>query len=236
VTGTGVPAGAFVGKVTNAPVMAMAPVQGGGDTGSVLISPYIRPRSISNRYYNHYSWLRTMEDLFSVARHSRGLDRKGHLGYAAQPGLAPFGLDVFNDPRGHRVRAAGAQVGGVLHASRAHPALAIQGDTVSVRVGLGRALATAVGPTAPSGTHGPAEVAVAASFTVTIAERSRAVPLRAGDFTAIDGWGQTRRLTARFVARHPQTRLTLSGQLPVGQGELRWSVGGVSWDYDLELR
>src|SRR5438067_156712 len=68
-------------------------------TGSVLISPYIKPGSVSKRFYNHYSWLRTMEDLFRVATASRGLDRAGHLGYAAQPGLAPFGPDVFNSPR-----------------------------------------------------------------------------------------------------------------------------------------
>jgi hypothetical protein len=73
---------------------------GGGDTGSILIGPYITPGSVSTVYYNHYSWLRTMEDLFDVAKASPGLDKKGHIGYAAQPGLAPFGPDVFNNPRG----------------------------------------------------------------------------------------------------------------------------------------
>ena len=73
---------------------------GGGDTGSVLISPYIKPGSVSTTYYNHYSWLRTMEDLFSVSKESPGLDGKGHLGYAAQPGLRPFGRDVFTNPSG----------------------------------------------------------------------------------------------------------------------------------------
>ena len=74
---------------------------GGGDTGSVLISPFINPGSSSSVFYNHYSWLRTMEDLFDVAPVSKGLDGGGHLGYAAQPGLAPFGRDVFNNPGGH---------------------------------------------------------------------------------------------------------------------------------------
>ena len=74
---------------------------GGGDTGSVLISPYIDPGTVSKVFYNHYSWLRTMEDLFDVDRASRGLDGRGHLGYAAQLGLAPFGRDVFNNPSGH---------------------------------------------------------------------------------------------------------------------------------------
>ena len=151
VTGTGIPAGAFVGAVTDTPNTPLVPSQsggladtgsfllvgangaplattgavsgvvlgartpatdplfdatdatnGGGDTGSVLISPYIQPGTVSKVYYNHYSWLRTMEDLFDVGRASRGLDRMGHLGYAAQPGLAPFGEDVFNNQRGHK--------------------------------------------------------------------------------------------------------------------------------------
>jgi hypothetical protein len=76
------------------------PTTGGGDTGSVLISPYIKPGSVSTVDYNHYSWLRTMEDLFDVGRASRGLDGQGHLGYAAQLGLAPFGPDVFTNPGG----------------------------------------------------------------------------------------------------------------------------------------
>ncbi|UIJ35883.1 alkaline phosphatase family protein [Allobranchiibius sp. GilTou73] len=83
---------------------------GGGDTGSVLISPYIKPGSSSTTYYNHYSWLRTMEDIFGVGQGkdhtpltvgtvSGGLDGKGHLGFAAQAGLTPFGRDVFNNAR-----------------------------------------------------------------------------------------------------------------------------------------
>ena len=86
---------------------------GGGDTGSVLISPYIKPGTSSTKYYNHYSWLRTMEDIFGVSKGndhtalpagtvSGGIDNGGHLGFAAQPGLAPFGPDVFNNvPRRH---------------------------------------------------------------------------------------------------------------------------------------
>ena len=81
---------------------------GGGRSGSVLISPLIKPGSTSTTYYNHYSWLRTMEDIFGVARGtdhaplpagtvSGGLDGSGHLGYAAQPGLSTFGSDVFSN-------------------------------------------------------------------------------------------------------------------------------------------
>jgi len=61
------------------------PGPGGGRTGAVLVSPCIEPGTLTRRAYNHYSLLRSIEDGF-------GLD---HLGYAAQPGLRPFGRDVF---------------------------------------------------------------------------------------------------------------------------------------------
>jgi hypothetical protein len=90
---------------------ATGATNGGGDTGSVLISPFIKPGTASQVFYNHDSWLRTMEDLFSVRHASPGLDRLGHLGYAAQPGLAPFGPDVFNNPAGHGGHNGGGVAG-----------------------------------------------------------------------------------------------------------------------------
>jgi hypothetical protein len=59
---------------------------GGGRTGAVLLSPFIRPGTLSRTPYNHYSLLRTVEDLF-------GLE---HLGYAGAAGLQPLGKDVFS--------------------------------------------------------------------------------------------------------------------------------------------
>jgi hypothetical protein len=81
---------------------------GGGITGAVFISRYIRPGSISDQPYNHYSWLRSTEDLFGVTRggtdgHGHG---HGHLGYAAADGLRPFGPDVYNHPTGRALRPA----------------------------------------------------------------------------------------------------------------------------------
>jgi hypothetical protein len=58
---------------------------GGGLTGAVLLSPCIAPGTVSQTAYNHYSQLRTIEDVFGV----------GHLGYAQLPGVASFGPDVF---------------------------------------------------------------------------------------------------------------------------------------------
>jgi hypothetical protein len=82
---------------------------GGGDTGTVLISPLIKPGTVSSTYYNHYSMLRSLEDLlltgkactnpstpFAAGTVCGGLDGQGHIGYAAQAGLASFGPDVFN--------------------------------------------------------------------------------------------------------------------------------------------
>jgi hypothetical protein len=77
---------------------------GGGITGAVFISRYIKPGSVSAQPYNHYSWLRSMEDLFGVKR--GGTDGKGHLGYAAADGLRPFGGDVYNNPSGRALPAA----------------------------------------------------------------------------------------------------------------------------------
>jgi hypothetical protein len=71
---------------------------GGGITGAVFISRFIKPGSVSNQPYNHYSWLRSMEDLFGVDH--GGSDGKGHLGYAGADGLRPFGADVYNNPSG----------------------------------------------------------------------------------------------------------------------------------------
>jgi hypothetical protein len=97
---------------------ATDPTTGGGDTGSVLISPYIKPGSVSTTFYNHYSWLATMENLFDVSSCvgtstdvtltaptgvtvCGGLDGLGHIGYAAQAGLTAFGSDVFTAPTGN---------------------------------------------------------------------------------------------------------------------------------------
>ncbi len=61
---------------------------GGGRTGAVLLSPFIRPGTVTAIPYNHYSMLRSVEDIFGLA----------HLGYAGQTGLKPFGKDVFTAP------------------------------------------------------------------------------------------------------------------------------------------
>ena len=58
---------------------------GGGRIGAVMLSPFIKPGTVSNEAYNHYSLLRTVEDLYGLQ----------HLGYAAEPELKTIGADVF---------------------------------------------------------------------------------------------------------------------------------------------
>ena len=61
---------------------------GGDRVGAVLLSPRIRPGTVSDVPYNHYALLRSLEDLFGLP----------YLGYAGQSGLASLGPDVFGPP------------------------------------------------------------------------------------------------------------------------------------------
>jgi phosphatidylinositol-3-phosphatase len=58
---------------------------GGGVVGAVVLSPLVKPNTVSDVPYNHYSTLRWVEDQFGLS----------HLGYAAADGLVTFGEDVF---------------------------------------------------------------------------------------------------------------------------------------------
>jgi phosphatidylinositol-3-phosphatase len=61
---------------------------GGGDVGLVALSPFIKPGTVSAVAYNHYSLLRTIEDIFALP----------HLGDAAMAQVKSFGPDVFTRP------------------------------------------------------------------------------------------------------------------------------------------
>ncbi|WP_084004105.1 alkaline phosphatase family protein [Cupriavidus pauculus] len=61
---------------------------GGDRTGAVLISPFIKPGTVSDTPYNHYSLLKSIENIFQVSE---------YLGYAGQLGLVAFGSDIFAD-------------------------------------------------------------------------------------------------------------------------------------------
>jgi hypothetical protein len=64
------------------------PGPGGGRTGAVLISQFVQPGTTNATPYNHYSLLKSTEDVFGLS----------YLGYAGQAGLAAFGSDVYNAP------------------------------------------------------------------------------------------------------------------------------------------
>jgi hypothetical protein len=194
--------------------------------------------------------LRTIEDLFSVAVHSRGLDHQGHIGYAAQPGLAPFGRDVFNNAkRSSRLpKATTPAAGRVLIATPGRSRLAIEGDTVAARLPDGRAMVTAVGPSVPETGMSPVPSTTPCQFTFTLAAIHGSIPLSRRDFTFLGEHGQRNgarvtvrgggRLPRRIVAGRPVT-LTLSSVLPIGSGQLQWVPSGgrplVSWDFDVEI-
>jgi hypothetical protein len=59
---------------------------GGGRIGAVVLSPYVRPGTVSQQPYNHYSLLRTIEGIFELPP----------VGYAASADLKAFGADVFS--------------------------------------------------------------------------------------------------------------------------------------------
>jgi hypothetical protein len=77
---------------------------GGDRTGAVLLSPYLVPGSVSNTFFNHFSLLKSLEDIF---------DTDEYLGYAGQPGLVGFfgcvrsdistkrGAQLFDDCESH---------------------------------------------------------------------------------------------------------------------------------------
>jgi phosphatidylinositol-3-phosphatase len=60
---------------------------GGGRVGLLALSPFIKGGTVSTVKYNHYSMLRTIEDIFGLS----------HLGDAAMPQVKSFGSDVFTN-------------------------------------------------------------------------------------------------------------------------------------------
>jgi phosphatidylinositol-3-phosphatase len=61
------------------------PGMGGGRVGAVALSPFIKARTVSKKEYNHFSTLRTIEELFGLP----------FLGYSRTPDPGSFGSDVF---------------------------------------------------------------------------------------------------------------------------------------------
>jgi phosphatidylinositol-3-phosphatase len=60
---------------------------GGGKVGAVVLSKFIKGGTVSTVGYNHYSLLRSIEDIFGLH----------HLGDAQQPQVVSFGPDVYTN-------------------------------------------------------------------------------------------------------------------------------------------
>jgi phosphatidylinositol-3-phosphatase len=71
---------------------------GGGRIGTVLLSPFIAPGTMSTRSYNHFSALASFEDIF-------GLPRLAEAGFTS----STFGPDVFTNPSGGCIKGATPQ-------------------------------------------------------------------------------------------------------------------------------
>lgn len=76
--------------------------RGGGQIGTVMISPFITPGTVDTTgMYNHYSYLRSIEDIFKIGATAAipGSDGKGHLGYAGSnagsASVVHYGHDIF---------------------------------------------------------------------------------------------------------------------------------------------
>lgn len=75
----------------NAPAKTLAGTpRGGGAVGALLLSPYVKGGTTSQEAFNHFSLLRTIEDLFGL----------GHLGYAALPAVKSFEPSMFTAGKG----------------------------------------------------------------------------------------------------------------------------------------
>jgi hypothetical protein len=99
--------GETTGPNTHAPGnagLATDTAPGGGQVGALLLNPkYVTAGSTDTTVaYNHYSALRSYEDLLGLT--TGGTDGAGHLGFAAAKGLAPFGNDVFSSAAAAKAR------------------------------------------------------------------------------------------------------------------------------------
>lgn len=61
------------------------PGDGGGQTGAIMLSPFIKGGIVSEDSYNHYSLLASIEEMFGLPR----------LGEARLPSTTVFGKDIF---------------------------------------------------------------------------------------------------------------------------------------------
>jgi hypothetical protein len=149
---------------------------GGGQTGTVLISPFVKPGSVNETPYNHYGLLRSIEDLFGLP----------YLGYAGRPGLKAFRGDVFGATPGAaplptvkaRCKPArhGAFVSGVRLRGRLLTFRALRTGAVRIVARLPRGKKRTL--------RSPRRVVGCRAYSLTVPKGTRRVEVRAGGRTA----------------------------------------------------
>jgi hypothetical protein len=145
------------------------------------------------------------------------------------------------------LRRAARPVDRTVTADARHPALAVEGLAVRLRLPGGEALATVVGPYVPHRLQGTGVRTTPTRFLVRLAGVSGRIPLSPRLFTITDELGQTLRPTVRLASGAPVTAarsttrsvtLTMTATLPIGNGTLRYSPSGsrflAAWDFDVE--
>jgi hypothetical protein len=174
----------------------------------------------------------------------------GARGEPARPARSPTGL---GRPAASKEKYGGlpswlpkatVPVGRVVHASAADPVLGIEGDTVAVALGHGRALVTAVGPEVPHQGQYPVPATSPCTFIVTFAATTGKLPVETHTFTLTDEYGHVHHPVVGPLAggllQHGRTfSLRISDVLPTGNGTLTWAPEGgraiVSWDFAVEI-
>lgn len=164
---------------------------GGGQVGAVVLSPFATPGGTTSYSYNHYSLLRSIEDLFAL---NGGDDGHGHLGYAGYDNngnpLYSFGSDVFTNPAGDSTQQAYPNNTGTRPPPPPAPAPP-RGSTPSSTT---RAVANASGPGQSSGPSGQPTLDPSA-----LSGGSSPVPLLPGDVGSHPGPGGSLGITTILI-------------------------------------
>jgi hypothetical protein len=140
-----------------------------------------------------------------------------------------------------------APVNQVLSATAAHPAIAIQGNSVVLHLDHGSALATAVGPNVPDRIQGSADLHTPATWDLTFANVHGTVPISPSRFTITDEQGMLLLPHVSVVGGGPLPKIVPAGRpftlrlttvVSIGDGKLRYAPAGgpwlAEWDFDVE--
>ncbi len=132
-----------------------------------------------------------------------------------------------------------------LTGTAAKPAVTSQGDSVHVELADASVHAVVSGPVVPGEGLPVVQDATTCTWTVTLTGASKAVPIRASDFSAIDHLGKI--YQPYLVPGQPKPPASLAPGAHVtfelravmssGEGLMRWAPAGTilaSWDFEVE--